>query len=578
MERKKEPSIRATVILVMTLAVFLAALTAGLFFYGKSRSLLTRDTRERIVQLLDQVNGRVEAQVGLIDTVFPMFSANPLISESLEPQSIRYDAPAMEKKLEIERQMNYLLINSYLWSERYVNAVYLFDGTNAYAVSRYRGGASEAQRNRDVAGRLLPEMRGLRIIASEPGDPSLYFCRNINSIYTGQVIASIVVDIDREAFQRSYSQGIDGGYVCLFGPEGGLLSSHGEPDSELTAAMAGFSGTGQFRLAGKTYFAASKRLDRSALTSTVAVPEEAVFGQLNETFLSFLAFLSVLIFLLLPVTALFSALITRPIKTMRIQVETLSAGARPKLPAGRYVEFRELYRALNTTLDERDQYYSELYEKKLLLKNAELKSLQTQINPHFLFNVLDTIGWKAAIAGEDEIYNMVVALGEMLRGNILAREEEEIRLQDELAYVKFYLYLQQARFEDKFTADLSIDPALAGCLVPRLSIQPFVENAIIHGLENKEGPGRLTVKACRRRDDLSIEITDDGVGFDPEKTVSPGREGHTHIAMKNVDRRVSLLYGPGYGLQIESAPGVGTTVRLRIPIHYERSGTGCTSC
>nr|WP_304971024.1 histidine kinase [uncultured Schaedlerella sp.] len=111
------------------------------------------------------------------------------------------------------------------------------------------------------------------------------------------------------------------------------------------------------------------------------------------------------------------------------------------------------------------------------------------MNPHFLFNVFNTIAWKTQISDNEEIYQMIISLGELLKKNTLSREKDYVRLAQEIEYVKFYVYLQQMRFEDKISCVFQVPDALMDCMVPTFCIQPLVENAIVHGLEPKDGKG-----------------------------------------------------------------------------------------
>lgn len=210
-------------------------------------------------------------------------------------------------------------------------------------------------------------------------------------------------------------------------------------------------------------------------------------------------------------------------------------------------------------------------EKQLLLKNSEIRSLQSQMDPHFLFNTLNTIAWNAQMSGNEEVYQMVIALGELLKTNTIAKESSYATLGDELRYVQLYSYLQKMRFEDKISVELQVAPELYGCRIPRFCIQPLVENAFVHGLEPKKGNGKLAVNVILQENQLEINVLDNGIGFqeipDIEQIAPDSGGAHTHIGLHNLDRRLRLLFGESARLHISSVPYVCTTISFHVPLN-----------
>ena len=220
-----------------------------------------------------------------------------------------------------------------------------------------------------------------------------------------------------------------------------------------------------------------------------------------------------------------------------------------------------------------DQLITQVYETQLLSQQAQIKYLQAQMDPHFLFNVLSMIELRAASNGDVDVQKKISMLSKLLQGKIFRKNEIEIPLSEEMEIVEFYLNLQNSRFGDKITYSVNYDACGFGLdrlLVPRLSIEPIVENAVAHGLEPKEGNGHIDVTVITDGD-LRVIIRDDGVGFDTESLGNPGSdEEHTGVGLSNTDRMIKSHYGEEYGLQIESRINEGTTVTARLPL-IERS-------
>ncbi len=202
---------------------------------------------------------------------------------------------------------------------------------------------------------------------------------------------------------------------------------------------------------------------------------------------------------------------------------------------------------------------ADLDAREALVTRAELDALRARISPHFLFNTLTTI---AALTRKDpsRAHDLLVDFAEYFRDS-LAHHAESVTLDEELEHVEQYLRFEHARFGDKLRVTLDVDARARSALVPVLSVQPLVENAIGHGVAPKKGGG--TIRICAKPDGASVEIavTDDGVGFVPG-TVTPCGLG---IGLENVNSRLTKLFGPASALQIRSAPGEGTAVRFRVP-------------
>lgn len=265
---------------------------------------------------------------------------------------------------------------------------------------------------------------------------------------------------------------------------------------------------------------------------------------------------------------------------------------RPMMLAGIYlvaemgfciVYLQLLRRPVNQMMEAVKRASQDEYEAQNLRSQAEIYALQSQINPHFLYNTLDTIRSHALLCDARDIAAMTESLSTLFRYSI-SRPGEMATLKEELDNVKNYLLIQQYRFPDKveYLVEGTEDEAILNYQMPILTIQPIVENAIHHGLEMKIGKGHIKLRAIRTEDRITLLVSDNGLGMSEERleqlrrNLEGTREGQemfsgeerrkgAGIALANVDRRLKFYYGRQYGLRIRSTLGVGTMVEINLP-------------
>lgn len=213
----------------------------------------------------------------------------------------------------------------------------------------------------------------------------------------------------------------------------------------------------------------------------------------------------------------------------------------------------------------------ELQENKLLLQESQFRSLQSQINPHFLFNTLNTISKKAYLEGSQETSDILVNVADLLRYN-LKSVDRSVSLREEVTILDGYMEIQKARYTDRLVFIKDIDDSLLDVRIPALTLQPIIENAIIHSVETREEGGTVIFRIDKEEEFIKVEIEDDGPGMSEDMMSSllegayVSKQGHsTGIGFVNVVKRMQLFYERHDLIQIESAPGSGTLIKLLIP-------------
>lgn len=211
------------------------------------------------------------------------------------------------------------------------------------------------------------------------------------------------------------------------------------------------------------------------------------------------------------------------------------------------------------------------YEKQLRLQESELKALRAQINPHFLYNTLETVNWLARLNGAADISKIVVSLGDIMRYSI-KKGNNMVTVREDMKQLRNYLTIQEFRYRDKFTSILDVDETIFDNLIPALIIQPLVENAIVHGMESKIEEGTIHISICGKASGMQILIEDDGVGVDPDTlaliSAKPAETASFEalgIGIENVRRRLYLSYGENFSWSLKTEQEKGTKIEIFIP-------------
>jgi hypothetical protein len=304
------------------------------------------------------------------------------------------------------------------------------------------------------------------------------------------------------------------------------------------------------------------------LSSCMVVPYSRLFVMAVEDFGTIIIiFISLIIGIILVILYISNKLVS-PLSTIVLKMKQVGKGDfRTKLDTYEILELDEISVSFNEMTDKISHLIKEVYEAGLLIKEARIKYLQAQINPHFMFNVLSMIAIRLKLNKDEELYKMVQAFAGLMRGKLFRKDEIEIRINEEIEIAEFYLYLSKERFKNKVSYEINWeDEKLKTLFIPKLCIEPVVENAMIHGIEPKDDSGYINVKIEQQNNEvLLITVADDGVGFDKDKVISGEKEGSPKVGLMNINRLINNLYGSEYGIEVESKIGKGTKVIIKLP-------------
>lgn len=277
---------------------------------------------------------------------------------------------------------------------------------------------------------------------------------------------------------------------------------------------------------------------------------------------------------LYPVLLIVSDIVSKPLHTLRVAMENFKQGDfSQKVEVMTQDEVGEASACFNRMVDDIRELIDKNYVLAIRERESELDTLQAQINPHFLYNTLDSLYWKATESGNEEIAEDILSLSQLFR-LVLNRGDGIVTVQTEADLLERYLHIQKMRFGRRLTYEISLDRDILEEEIPKLILQPFVENAIVHGFESIEGSYTLSVTGIKEEKNMVFRIRDTGVGMSGEQLEAIWDKADTRkyasqrigrYAIRNVRERLQLIYHENYELKIESSVGCGTTVTIVVP-------------
>lgn len=394
-----------------------------------------------------------------------------------------------------------------------------------------------------------------------------------NSIERPVLVINFKEDFFRNEFQNTLT--IKGTDFFVLTKEGQVISSNNverlssfENYPWLQDAILNNSGTSYAEVNGKKVIVCYDTSKVTGWISVAIIPVDGLMGDIVPVIKSSMFYIAVGIsIILLFLIILVSNKITKPIKRLVSAMKDMGKGDfSNRIPEEEAGELKYVVEKFNSLNDKIKKLIEENYETQIREKETEIMALNLQLNPHFLYNTLNIINWMAIKAKNKNVSDMIMKLCEMLVYTI--REKKDLVVfKDDLKWLKYYLDIMAVRFENKFTVTFDVNSILYTTEVPKLFLQPLLENAIIHGLEEVEEGGVIKVYGEIENDKRRFIIQDNGKGMTEEKIVEVLHSSSSSIGVYNVNKRIKLLYGKEYGVSIHSEIGKGTIVSVELPLN-----------
>lgn len=455
-----------------------------------------------------------------------------------------------------------------------------------YNFSQYVSPISTIERENWYFG--LPPKQKYSILALEPGEGSsvsgghsivlakrLFGLRNAAIPYVGLLTVQANIDefttilAEMKPSVNSTIAILDDALVTVASSEGrgGHASEPASPDARSTGqALDSAVGSRDIERNGEDWLVASRRIDSVGWTILSESPISDLNGRLvalRQVMYVVLAACMMAAFLL---ALWLSGNITNPIrKFIKMMTYAQSGNFDVQIQYQRKDEFTFLFSQYNVMMRKIKGLIDELYVSEVRKKEAELKALQAQINPHFLYNTLDSINWIALRHKVPDISHMVTSLSDFFRYS-LSKGQDIIPIGDELRQVESYLSIQQIRFKEKLTYTIEVEPEVLGYDAVKLTLQPIVENSLVHGIEKKRGNGHVRIRARLAEGRIEIQIADDGIGAPAEQlnALLAAKDGQS-FGLNNVNERIQQVFGEKWGIRFREHEGDGVVAVVCFP-------------
>lgn len=576
-ERFSRVSIRSIIYLYFTISALTALVLMGISFYGRLVSQMTSVIQEENQTMLAQVNHSVDSYLRTIMKLSDSLYYDVIKNADLSDESIH-------------SELN-LLYDS---SRDYVSNIALFskDGELVDTVPAARIKTDLDVTKEEWFSDTLERTENLHFTMPHVQ----YIFDNDENQYTWVITLTRAVELTRgvsteqgilliDITYGSLKQLLDSitmgnhGYLYMIS-SGGQLIYHpqmqlidaGQLEENIQAAVGYSDGNYRESYQGRIRDVTVKSVGYTGWKLVGVTPEQDSYLNTLKTKLFMVFLVGLFLLILMIINASISSRITVPIRELEKSVNALETGnLDAEVYQGGSYEIRHLGRSIGDMAKQIKVLMQDIVAEHESKRKSEFDTLQSQINPHFLYNTLDIIVWMIENEQKSEAVKVVTALARFFRIS-LSKGKSIITVRDELEHVRNYLMIQQMRFKNKFTYTIDAAPEVLGLASLKLMLQPLVENAIYHGMEFKDGDGIIAVTAVQKEDGLWFTIQDNGLGMTEEQVESLLTE-HAHVSskrgsgigVKNVNERIRLYFGNEYGLSIESEPDEGTTIRIHLP-------------
>jgi len=572
-------TLRNQIFLGYMLVMVIVLTSVGLFVYDQVSVLLRNNAEKHIQQTAVQATGKLDVLLRQVDSFTAQVATNAVVQKLLEQEADGREISFEERQL---LQQEVRKTESYTTGIRAVE-LYTADYRRLLPLTDI---SLNVRVTEDWISRADAEQGRLVWLGLDSRYPDVVIAMRHVRLFDRSFSHGgyVMVHVEKSYFeltdpvQFESADSMPREYMGLIDENGQVISSNFASEVKMEELL---SGTETIMLDGEKYFGVQKQSEATGWSTLILTPVEYATEGISVLRTAIIVSLVVGSIMFLVLTFILSGMITRPILNLIKAMRSARFGTlKPIAVASSTMEINELNNTYNQMVVSLNELIEVVYQKEIVQSRTELKALQAQINPHFLFNTLEAFYWELEEKGEEELAEIVVAMSGLFRYVISRADEDEwVTVGDELDHAERYLKIMGMRMVDRLSWRIEAEEASRRLPIPKLLVQPLVENAILHGVEQRIGPGTVVLRAqpSEREGYTRIEVIDDGPGMDEDKLrelteALDGGRGHYRAAkgngvgLTNVEKRIKLYYdSQSEGLEIRSVPGEGTSIAFEIP-------------
>ncbi|NOU98841.1 cache domain-containing sensor histidine kinase [Paenibacillus planticolens] len=574
------------------LLITVPSIVIGLKFYSTSSQIILENASKHIYEIVKKDNQIIDNKLYKLQESTLSTISNVELYSLLKAMKKEDDIQLIQSDKRIKDILNqYFIENGDIYSANLLTSYFTFGSTNVSISQEKVLDSSIYNKAKLSQGGLvwIPNYEVSEIVKSgeilKNDEYSLFAAaRTINSTYfqNGSIhymeesierpvlLINVKADLFHSVFADSLP--VTGAYTYVLSREGRVISpsqsnhikSYIDSKWFKDAALQN-SGSLISMVGGKKMLVCFDRMQTTGWITAAFVPYDQLIVNLSNL-RTYTLYLSIFLMVLSIIIAyLLSGWLTNPIKKLLVATHLIGFGKfTTKMPELSDKEFGFLFSKFNQMNEKIQQLITENYEVKLREKEAEIMALNLQLNPHFLYNTLNIINWMAIDKNQDDISRMIISLSTMLEYTV-HNKKEVVSLLEDMKWLKGYLHIMSTRYEGIFGVHYDMDPDLNNCTVPKLFLQPIIENSIIHGFDSLEKGGMIRIIGRKNETTVHFTVQDNGKGISSAQMKKMMENDSERVGMSNIDKRIKLLFGQEYGISFDSQVGVGMSVHIVFP-------------
>ena len=567
-------------LILLTLAIsIIPTITLGIVSYQFSMSLLRESVTNATVVKFEKANAEIDARLKEVEEYSVYILSNSNVQKLLQTSNY-------QERLKYEDEAK-SIINQALSAVNSIHSIQLYDKNGDLlfykSFEHYENAFKSQVMNINIQNTPVYDkaraLKGKRFWTKlYEGSNKLSMVRSINAMGSLTQIGILIINDNEAQLEGVFKtlDRMDTSLLMLYEPDGNVIYSSGNTEQVSVSELAKHikEGSGSLSLKGKEHIYVNYYSQPNDWNMVAMIPREELFAPIQIIKYVTVAIVAACFVISIVFSLVIAYFLMKPVMTLRTLMLQVEKGElQIRYNSDKQDEISQLGYVFNSMLDRINLLLLENTEKQRRIRVEELKALQTQINPHFLYNTLDNVYWMAQMVDAKEICDILSALTNYYRIS-LSNGAEIIKIRDEINHVRNYMTIQKIRYENKIDCKIQIPDEILELCILKLTLQPIVENAIYHGLRGLDRQGTIYITASADEETLSIDVYDNGRGMGRER-LDRVIGGFSHkdkdgYGLSNVNERIRLYFGDQYGISINSVENEYTCITVSIPKTFYR--------